>query len=42
MGTNDYLYLFMTLEAAQRYADKYPEANWKVRRIDGGFQDVSQ
>jgi len=41
MGTIDYLYLFMTLEAAQRYADKYPESNWKARRIDGGFKDVS-
>ncbi len=43
MGTGDYLYLFITLEEAQRYADKYPNQKWKPRAIGGiGFTEVSQ
>ena len=33
MGTEDYLFLFMDAETAQRYADKYPLQKWKPRAV---------
>ena len=40
MGNNDYLYLFMDQETAQRYADKYPNQNWKLRSVGViGFEE---
>ena len=42
MGNDDYLYLFLTKEAAQRYADKYPAEKWRLRYVGViGFTEVT-
>ena len=43
MGTEDDLFLFLSLEAAQRHADKYPAKKWKPRLVGVlGFTGVSR
>jgi hypothetical protein len=39
MGNADYVYLFFSEEVAQKYADKYPTLNWKLRRLGSEFTD---
>jgi hypothetical protein len=43
MGGESYLYLFISREAAQYYADKYPAQNWKLRAVGVlGFSEAPQ
>jgi hypothetical protein len=43
MGTEDDLLVFLSLEAAQRHADKYPAKKWKPRLLGVlGFTGVSR
>jgi hypothetical protein len=43
MGTEDDLFVFLSLEAAQRHADKYPAKKWKPRLLGvRGFTGVSR